>query len=48
MLLDAEEKDILFSAIQNVPCITHKAQWVSKWLNGNQNLLIRLNWFWSS
>ena len=38
----SEEKDILFSAIQNVPCINHKAQWVSKWLNGNQNLLIRL------
>ena len=33
---------IIFSAIENVPCITHKAQWVSKWLNGNQNLLIRL------
>ena len=39
---DAKEKDILFDAIQNVPCINHKAQWVSKWLNGNQNLLTRL------
>ncbi|MBP36952.1 MAG: ribonucleoside-diphosphate reductase [Candidatus Pelagibacter sp.] len=39
---NAEEKDILFSAIENVPCINHKAQWVSKWLNGSQNLLTRL------
>mgnify|MGYP001346564010 CR=1 FL=1 len=39
---NAEEKDKLFSAIENVPCINHKAKWVSKWLNGNQNLLTRL------
>lgn len=39
---DSKEKDLLFDAIQNVPCINHKAQWVLKWLNGNQNLLTRL------
>ena len=39
---DQKEKDGLFDAIQNVPCINHKAQWVSKWLNGNHNLLVRL------
>ena len=39
---DPAEKDKLFSAIQSVPCINKKAQWVSKWLNGNQNLLTRL------
>ena len=39
---DPSEKDKLFSAIQNVPCINKKAQWVSKWLNGKQNLLTRL------
>ena len=39
---NAEEKDILFSAIEKVPCINHKAQWVLKWLNGSQNLLTRL------
>jgi ribonucleotide reductase beta subunit family protein with ferritin-like domain len=39
---DSKEKDKLFNAIQNVACINHKAQWVSKWLNGNQNLLMRL------
>jgi len=38
----AEEKDILFSAIENVDCIKQKALWVSKWLNGKQNLLTRL------
>ena len=37
-----EEKDKLFSAINNVACINQKAIWVSKWLNGNQNLLTRL------
>ena len=39
---DQQEKDHLFDAIQNVPCINRKAQWVSKWLNGSQNLLTRL------
>ena len=39
---DPLEKDKLFSAIENVPCINHKAQWVAKWLNGSQNLLTRL------
>jgi len=39
---DQKEKDGLFDAIKNVPCINHKAQWVSKWLNGNHNLLVRL------
>ena len=37
-----EEKEKLFSAIENVPCINEKAKWVSKWLNGDQNLLTRL------
>ena len=39
---NVEEKDKLFSAIQNVACINQKALWVSKWLSGNQNLLTRL------
>ena len=39
---DSKEKDLLFDAISNVDCINHKAQWVSKWLNGKQNLLTRL------
>ena len=40
--IDQQEKDMLFNAIQNVPCINLKAKWVSKWLNGSQNLLTRL------
>jgi len=39
---NSEEKDQLFSAIENVPCISRKAEWVSKWLKGEQNLLVRL------
>ena len=39
---NTEEKDKLFSAIENVNCINQKALWVAKWLNGKQNLLIRL------
>ena len=37
-----EEKDKLFAAIDNVACINQKALWVSKWLNGEHNLLTRL------
>ena len=39
---DQKENDHLCEAIQNVPGINRKAQWVSKWLNGSQNLLTRL------
>ena len=39
---DAQEKQKLFTAIENVPCINHKGQWVAKWINGKQNLLTRL------
>lgn len=41
-VVDQKEKDMLFNAIQNVPCINLKAKWVSKWLGGSQNLLTRL------
>ena len=41
-VVDRQEKDMLFNAIQNVSCINLKAKWVSKWLNGSQNLLTRL------
>tara|TARA_B100000315_G_C14443781_1_gene525868 strand:+ start:24 stop:1013 length:990 start_codon:yes stop_codon:yes gene_type:complete len=39
---NTEEKDKLFTAIENVNCIQQKALWVSKWLSGKQNLLTRL------
>ena len=41
-VVDQQEKDMLFNAIQNVTCINLKAKWVSKWLSGSQNLLTRL------
>ena len=39
---EQKEKERLFDAIKNVPCINKKARWIVKWLNGNQNLLVRL------
>jgi len=39
---DQDKKDKLFRAIENIPCINKKAEWVGKWLSGDQNLLIRL------
>ncbi len=39
---DQDKKDKLFRAIENIPCINKKAEWVGKWLSGEQNLLIRL------
>ena len=39
---NTDEKEMLFSAIENVHCINQKALWVSKWLKGEQNLLTRL------
>ncbi len=39
---DQDEKDKLFNAIENIPCINKKANWVGKWVSGDQNLLVRL------
>jgi len=39
---DQDKKDKLFRAIENIPCINKKAEWIGKWLSGDQNLLIRL------
>ena len=39
---NTDEKEMLFTAIENVHCINQKALWVSKWLKGEQNLLTRL------
>ena len=40
------EKDKLFNAIEDIPCINKKALWVDKWLSGDQCLLRRLIGFW--
>lgn len=39
---DQTEKDKLFNAIEDIPCINKKALWVDKWLSGDQCLLQRL------
>ena len=33
---DNKEKDQLFNAIVNIPCITQKAEWAKKWTNGKE------------
>ena len=39
---EQKEKDRLFNAIENIPCINKKAEWIDKWMSGDQNLLVRL------
>ncbi len=34
---DSSEKQTLFEATQNFPCITKKANWAKKWLNDNRS-----------
>ena len=34
---DSNEKQTLFEATQNFPCITKKAEWAKKWLNDNRS-----------
>lgn len=38
---DNKEKDKLFNAIINVPCITQKADWAKKWTNGSEASLAK-------
>jgi len=38
---DSKEKDTLFNAIINIPCITQKAEWAKKWTNGNEASLAK-------
>ena len=39
---DKVKKDMLFNAIENIPCIKKKAEWAMKWINGNQSFAERL------
>lgn len=39
---DASERDILFGAIDNIPCIRKKADWAIKWINGSDAFAERL------
>jgi ribonucleotide reductase beta subunit family protein with ferritin-like domain len=38
---DNKEKDTLFNAIINIPCITQKAEWARKWTNGKEASLAK-------
>lgn len=39
---DVEEKDYLFNAIDNIPCIKKKADWALKWIYGQEDFALRL------
>jgi ribonucleotide reductase beta subunit family protein with ferritin-like domain len=38
---DSKEKDTLFNAIINIPCISQKAEWARKWTNGTEASLAK-------
>jgi ribonucleotide reductase beta subunit family protein with ferritin-like domain len=39
---DENEKNMLFNAIDNIPCITKKAQWALKWIDSKHSIAQRL------
>jgi len=39
---DSKEKDMLFHAIEYVPCVKKKAQWAMKWISGSEVFAERL------
>jgi ribonucleotide reductase beta subunit family protein with ferritin-like domain len=39
---DPKEKDYLFHAVDNIPCIKKKADWAMKWINGQEEFALRL------
>lgn len=39
---DQKEKDYLFHAIDNIPCIKKKADWALKWIYGQDDFALRL------
>ncbi len=41
-LEDDQEKDYLFKAIENIACISKKAQWALKWISAEEDFAIRL------
>ena len=34
---DTQEKNFLFDAIDNIPCVAKKAKWAIKWINDNDS-----------
>ncbi len=39
---DPEEKDYLFKAVDNIPCITKKADWALKWIDSQEDFALRM------
>ena len=39
---DNKEKDKLFNAVENLPCVAKKAQWALKWIGSNKSFAERL------
>lgn len=39
---DLDEKDFLFNAIDNIPCVKAKAEWALKWINSHNSFAERL------
>ncbi|MFM2375625.1 MAG: hypothetical protein RLZZ165_722 [Bacteroidota bacterium] len=39
---DAKEKDMLFHALENVPCVAKKAQWALRWIGSQASFAERL------
>ncbi|KAI8646809.1 ribonucleoside-diphosphate reductase small chain [Parasitella parasitica] len=39
---DSAEKEMLFDAIETIPCIKRKADWAFKWISGNDSFAERL------
>lgn len=39
---DKEEKEFLFGAMENIPCVKAKAEWALKWINSSSSFAERL------
>ena len=39
---DSEEKDMLFRALETVPCVTKKAEWALRWINDTDSFAERI------
>ena len=42
IIKDKKEKNKLFNAVENFPCINKKAKWAMKWITSNSPFAMRL------
>lgn len=42
IIRDSEEKEKLFNAVSEFPCIAEKANWACKWIDSNESFALRL------